>query len=252
MNSILRYFCVPSRIGNVNSIKSNYRPRRYSSAATDSKNEEPVYSLAVEDDETTLIDEEQELQRKRNKSRLTAAHRNIIHGKVPYSEPVDECHLTLLYKRRIFGRYGYQTNINPGSLWPNEEDIKKTLEYENIAYPYTIKEAIARQKEKLNEEHRQIQERQQKIVNNIKKLDQWKMDIENRAAKKLADLAKAKAKKDALIEEVRRHFGYKIDPNDARFQEMLVIKERAQKKKLKEERAKERQERLLVELAKNE
>lgn len=223
---------------------------RQSSTSTEKKEDTEIYALVEDDYEIRMMEKEQEIELKRNKSRLNHHHRNIIQGKVPFDEPMDDAHLTLKYKRRIFGRYGSQSNINPAALWPNPDDIKYTMDYEKIAFPYSIQEMITRQRMKIEQEQKEIMERQEKILGNIKKLEQWKKEIADRAAKKLADLAKAKAKKDALIEEVRKHFGYKVDPKDEKFKEMLILKERAQKKKLKEEKSKAKQERLLEELMK--
>lgn len=49
-------------------------------------------------------------------------------------------------------------------------------------------------------------------------------------------------KKERLVEEVRRHFGFKLDSRDERFQEMLVKREKEQKKqeKLARKEAKEK------------
>lgn len=43
-------------------------------------------------------------------------------------------------------------------------------------------------------------------------------------------------KKERLVEEVRRHFGFKLDPRDERFQEMLAKREKEQKKAEKQAR----------------
>lgn len=49
-------------------------------------------------------------------------------------------------------------------------------------------------------------------------------------------------KKERLVEEVRRHFGFTLDPRDERFQEMLAKREKEQKKqeKLAKKEAKEK------------
>lgn len=49
-------------------------------------------------------------------------------------------------------------------------------------------------------------------------------------------------RKERLIEEVRRHFGYTVDPRDDRFKELLEKKEKEQKKAMKEARKKAREE----------
>lgn len=65
-------------------------------------------------------------------------------------------------------------------------------------------------------------------------MEKWTTDLETKIAKKEAALDAAKLRKERLVEEVRRHFGFKISPNDERFKEMLVQKEKEEKKKKKE------------------
>lgn len=62
------------------------------------------------------------------------------------------------------------------------------------------------------------------------------------------DARVAKERKDRLIEEVRRHFGFKIDPRDERFKEMLELKEKAQKKALKEIKRAEKESKIMEKL----
>jgi len=47
---------------------------------------------------------------------------------------------------------------------------------------------------------------------------------------------------------VRRHFGFKIDPRDERFKELLEQKEKEERKKAKEAKKKARQERITTKL----
>lgn len=51
-----------------------------------------------------------------------------------------------------------------------------------------------------------------------------------------------------MIEEVRRHFGYTVDPRDDKFKEMLEKKEKEQKKAMKEARKKAKEEQLVTKI----
>lgn len=53
------------------------------------------------------------------------------------------------------------------------------------------------------------------------------------------------SKKERLVEEVRRHFGFKLDPRDERFKEMLAKREKEQKKQEKLAR-KEAKEKMII------
>lgn len=55
-------------------------------------------------------------------------------------------------------------------------------------------------------------------------------------------------RKERLIEEVKRHFGYNVDPKDDRFKELLEKKEKEEKKAMKEARKKAREEKIVNKL----
>lgn len=76
----------------------------------------------------------------------------------------------------------------------------------------------------------------------VEKLDSWLKELKARQNKKLADAKLAQEKKDALIEEVRQHFGYLVSVKDPKFQEMLELKEKEMKKANKEAKKKSKQE----------
>lgn len=55
-------------------------------------------------------------------------------------------------------------------------------------------------------------------------------------------------KKERLVEEVRRHFGFKLDPRDERFQEMLAKREKEQKKAEKQARRDAKEKTIIAKL----
>lgn len=217
----------------------------------ENKNEE-TFSIDGDqiDRELMIREKNEELELKRNKSNLNPHHRNMILGLPPNNMELIDCHKTMRYKRKMFGMYGNKSGVDPGALWYLKSDLAESDEFEKIAFPYSVQESIERALEVKRKEEERIWEREKKIIENLNKLEDWKRQVQERAAKKLADMEAAKAKKDALIEEVRRHFGYKIDPRDEKFKELLLQKEKDYKKKLKEQKAKAKQERLLEKLGK--
>lgn len=82
--------------------------------------------------------------------------------------------------------------------------------------------------------------REAEITAKLLKMDQWTVELNARIAKKEADLEAAKLRKERLVEEVRKHFGFKISLNDERFKTMLAQKEKEEKKKKKEAKKKEK------------
>ncbi|KAI5633621.1 growth arrest and DNA-damage-inducible proteins-interacting protein 1 domain-containing protein [Phthorimaea operculella] len=196
--------CVRSKCLRTNFIGSLYR---YSTTTTE----------AAEQSEAVLIDDsddaqarEAELERKRNVSRLSPAHYNVINGRRPYEEPKHTAHLTVKYNRKMYGKYGIASGVNPSICWPSKQDIADIKEFESF-----------------------------------EKLEQWKKDLQDRIAKKESEAKAAKEKKERLVEEVRRHFGFKLDPRDERFQEMLAKREKEQKKAEKQAK-KDAKEKMMI------
>ncbi|XP_061706476.1 large ribosomal subunit protein mL64 [Cydia pomonella] len=191
----------------------------------------------IEQNEQVLIDDaddvqarEAEIEKKRNVSRLTPAHYNIMNDRRPYEKPYTSTHLTVKYNRKLYGKYGIASGVNPSICWPTSKEIKERQEFEAVAFPFTIKEMMETAAQKRIEERLQIEKRENEIAAKMEKLAQWKKDLKNKTAKKIAEAEAAKAKKERLVEEVRRHFGFKLDPRDERFQEMLAKREKEQKK----------------------
>ncbi|KAJ8869483.1 hypothetical protein PR048_028474 [Dryococelus australis] len=192
---------------------------------------------------------EEEIERKRNKSRLLMQHRNMVHGDVPFAEPKAWFQETVRYKRRLYGRYGEASGVNPALAWPTQEELADSLEYERVAYPETLQEMVDKNKAKKLEEELALKKRQEDIEQKMLRLEKWKEELNARSAKKLEAAEAAKEKKDRLMEEVRRHFGFKVDPREERFQEMLAQKEKEEKKMAKEAKKKAREAKLLSSLA---
>lgn len=81
------------------------------------------------------------------------------------------------------------------------------------------------------------------------------MDLQIKAlhakiAKKQAEVQAAKDRKQQLMEEVRSHFGFKIDFKDDRFKELLAQKEKEDKKKKKELKKQQKQEKFVAQMMK--
>lgn len=74
------------------------------------------YILVTEDDE--LRQKEEELECKRNKSRLKDADYKMLHEQNPYPEAMFWHHGSLKFLRRTYGRYGAASGVDPSLLWP--------------------------------------------------------------------------------------------------------------------------------------
>ncbi|KAF9416274.1 hypothetical protein HW555_006348 [Spodoptera exigua] len=206
---------------------------------------------AIEQNDQVLVEDEDalareaEIERKRNVSRLTEAHWNLVNGRRPYVEPKNWSHLTVKYNRKLYGKYGSASGVNPSLCFPTRNEIQEKMEYEAVAYPFTIKQMMETAAKNRKEQEEKIQQRDRDVAAKYAKLDQWKKDLLDKIAKKTAEVNAAKEKKERLVEEVRRHFGFKLDPRDERFQEMLAKREKEQKK-LEKQARKEAKEKVML------
>lgn len=209
--------------------------------------DETDHSGVLIEDESDALREEQ-IQRSRNKSRLLPQHRNMLMGIKPYEEPQSWIHTTLKYNRMQFGRHGLASGIDPRICFETPKEIEHRAEYEKVAYPHTIQEMIALSQKQQLATKQTIRDREEGITKKLDKLDQWTVELNAKIAKKEMDARAAKERKDRLVEEVRRQFGFKVDARDERFKELLAQKEKEDKKKQKEAKKKQKDDRMLAKL----
>uniref|UniRef100_A0A1L8DL07 Large ribosomal subunit protein mL64 n=1 Tax=Nyssomyia neivai TaxID=330878 RepID=A0A1L8DL07_9DIPT len=209
--------------------------------------EDTALAELVDDDDSKEAKREF-YESRRNKSRLSAAHRNILHNRRPYTQSQSWVHETLKYKRGLFGKYGLESGVDPRICFPTAQETAEKEEYNRVAYPFTI----AEMREKIHAEHVEkedkIRKREEDVALKLSKLEKWSKEFRDRVAKAEAEAFAAKEKKERLVEEVRRHFGFKLDARDERFKELLAQKEKEDKKKQKEIRKKAREEKVIAKL----
>lgn len=133
--------------------------RFFATESTESKNEIDI-STADEKPVYNLTDDPQfqeDLARKRNKSRLSPQDRNILMGLCPYDTPIAWHHYRVKYKRRMLGRYGLNANVEPaGFAWPTQMEINDVKEYERVAYPLSLQERWKMLEEKKQKQAKKI------------------------------------------------------------------------------------------------
>ncbi|KAG5321264.1 G45IP protein, partial [Pseudoatta argentina] len=198
--------------------------------------EQPIYSNEPQYQE--------ELTKKRNKSRLNPKDRNILMDKPPYEQPIEWYHNTVRYKKRMLGRYGFEGNKEPaGFAWPTPKEVKIMQEYERVAFPESLQERWKKLEEKKQIKAEKVKA-EDEIAEKLSKVDQWTAELNARVAKKKAEMEAARLHKERLVEEIRKHFGFRISPHDERFKTMLQQKEKEEKKKKKEAKKKAKDEKL--------
>lgn len=83
----------------------------------ESKEEEEQSTLQIIDaEEEDPILRQQRIEKMCNKSGLRPQHRNILRGELPYNAAESWIHNTLKYKRKLYGKLGSQSNVDPSEL----------------------------------------------------------------------------------------------------------------------------------------
>ncbi|XP_017034440.1 large ribosomal subunit protein mL64 [Drosophila kikkawai] len=179
-----------------------------------------------------------------DKSGLQPQHKNVLLGKSPYQEAHSWIHLTEKYQRQAFGRYGAKSNVNPKICFNSRGETAQT----EVMQLETLLKMLEKSRSQKAEELEKINAREDDIAKKMEKLKQWKADLHAKIAKREADAAAAIKRKERLVEEVRRHFGFKVDTRDERFKEMLEQKEKEDKRKQKEAKRKAKEEKMMAKL----
>ncbi|RLU23983.1 hypothetical protein DMN91_004191 [Ooceraea biroi] len=236
-------------------LQGTFAKRLFVTESAESRNETVDVTAADEKpefSETRSRHVQRQIARKQNKSRLEPQHRNIVMGVRPYKSSKDWFHTTVKYKKRMLGRYGLEGNAEPaGFAWPTPEEIEDAKEYERVAYPRSLQESWERIELRNKRRAEQKKLRENTIIEKLGKMEQWTTELQDKIARKEAALEAARLRKERLVEEVRRHFGFKISPNDNKFKEMLAQKEKEEKKKNKEAKKQAKLERFQRMLQKN-
>lgn len=64
-------------------------------------------------DEIEMAENSRRVNQIRNKSRLLNQHRNMLYDRVPYANAESWIHNTLKYKRKLYAKYGADSNVDP-------------------------------------------------------------------------------------------------------------------------------------------
>lgn len=106
-------------------------------------------------------DQHDEIELKRNKSRLQSRHYSILHGLpgVDVENPRRPYEETAKFKRKLIGRYGSASGLSISVCWPKHEELYEMIEYEKVAHPFSLHEMIERNKADKELHLKQIAER---------------------------------------------------------------------------------------------
>jgi len=193
---------------------------------------------------------EEYIESRRNKSRLSASHRQQVQGRHPFEGVIFEynnVHRSRKFKRAMLGRYGEKTGIDPGISWPTERDLKLAEEWENLYQPDTLVNQIAQVKQAEADLLQKQKDREAVLEAGLAKLDDqiaaWKV----RQASKTQLLDKERVRREKVLAELRAEFGYDVNPED----ESMAVRIADREKELaKAERLAKKQAREALDLEK--
>ncbi|XP_040046730.1 large ribosomal subunit protein mL64 [Gasterosteus aculeatus] len=158
------------------------------------------------------------------------------------SEKTPEWQKSSRYDRKLFGRYGSASGIEPASLWPSRAELDRMTAEENEWQPpleVMLKNVQAREEE---ETQRRLA-KEKLIAANMAKMPKMVADWRREKRESKSKLKEEKSRRAKLLAEARERFGYALDPRSPKFLEMVaeIEKEEKKKKKLVKRRLKDEQ-----------
>jgi len=188
------------------------------------------------------------IQNRRNKSKLSASDRQILHGLPPYAGVMFEYtseHRSKEFKRSMLSKYGMaKTGVEPGIVWPTDKEVQLAREWEELYQEKPLKDQIIETKRNIQKRKEDRIAKEMLVEENLKKLDtqikQWKVKVG--AKNKLAEAERERREK--VLAELKLEFGYNINPEDnymkeriAEREKVIMKEEREAKKAAKKEKA---------------
>ncbi|XP_026069602.1 growth arrest and DNA damage-inducible proteins-interacting protein 1-like [Carassius auratus] len=157
------------------------------------------------------------------------------------SEKTPEWQKTDKYERRLFGRYGSVSGVDPAKLWPSPARLEELMAEEREWHPpieVMLENIAAREREK----QQKRMEREKIIAANMAKMPKMIADWKKQKRETKQKQREEKVKRDKLLAEARERFGYALDPRSAKFKEMVTEIEKEEKKKRKLLKRRKREE----------
>ncbi|KAK5856792.1 hypothetical protein PBY51_008362 [Eleginops maclovinus] len=164
------------------------------------------------------------------------------------SEKTPEWQKTPRFDRKLFGRYGSASGIDPTSLWPNHEQLERIIEEENQWHPpLEVMLKNLREKERKDTEKRLAKEKL--IAANMAKMPKMVAEWRKEKLQTKMKLKEEKTRRTKLLAEARESLGQTLDPRNHKFLEMVADLEKEEKKKQKLMKRRLKQEQAAVPLA---
>ncbi|XP_068606370.1 large ribosomal subunit protein mL64 [Brachionichthys hirsutus] len=148
------------------------------------------------------------------------------------SEATPEWQKTAKYDRKLFGRYGSASGIDPTSLWPSHEQLDKIIAEEKEWHPpleVMLKNIEAKEKE----ENAKRLAREKLIAGNMAKMPKMVADWRREKFEKKNKLREEKARRNKLLIQARERFGSSLDHRSTKFKELVEEMQKEERKQQK-------------------
>ncbi|KAJ7992667.1 hypothetical protein DPEC_G00281050 [Dallia pectoralis] len=147
---------------------------------------------------------------------------------------------TAKYDRKLFGRYGFSSGIEPDNLWPSHDQLDEMIA-EELEWNPPLEVMLRNVETKEMEANAKRLAREKLIADNMAKMPKMVADWRKERREAKQKMKEEKARRERLLAEARERFGYALDPRSPKFLEMVseIDKEEKKKKKLMKRRLKE-------------
>lgn len=173
------------------------------------------------------------IEKSRNKSKLNVRHFKKQNNLVPDISADNAWQQSLRFKRRLYGKFGKASNVNPSILWPSNVELDAIKEYEAVLQPMPFREVVARVQENKKLEEIKVQKIEDEIFAKVANIKKELYEFHKKVALNKEKALALSQKKNKIVEEIRRQFGYKIHVKDEKFKEVYKQRQEEEKKKMK-------------------
>ena len=191
----------------------------------------------------------QDLQKKRNKSRLSASDKNLLHGVNPPDRglkyPYGKFQQGKEYRRRMLAQYGSElTGVDPAMSWPTGEELRLAADWERLYQDKPLAEQIAQVNRDIEQRKANRMAREKDIEQSLAKMDTQIKQWRQRVNTKNMQAEMERGRRERVLAELREEFGYNVNPQDNYMKERIAEREKAlikEEKELKKAQKKEKQ-----------
>lgn len=265
MASVLSHAKIPRLTSNTVVISQNYADQAKSKwkfwqkdelegvEKTEEQNEADSYQKYAQEIEKDARDEY--IESRRNKSRLSYSHLQVVKGLPPALGTVFQTnteHLSQPYKRKMLAKYGRKSGVNPGISWPSEEQMKLANDWERLYQPEPLSVMMEKAWEEVRGEKEKRIQREAEIDKNLETMEKQMKQWQDRVNSKNKIAEQAIHRRERILAELKQELGYDVNPADRHMVEKIAEKEKLLLKEEKEAKKFDKMEKEKLRKAKRE